>query len=207
MATNGLDGANGEERGIFLLARKVGTGLERVIEVPVFILSVLMTGIVLLGVFFRYVVRAPLGWTEELSRYLMIWMALLSVALCIWRHEHVGVTMAIKKFPRLIAKGLIFVSNCMVMYFLFILTRFGFMMAEGGKAQLSTALNTSMEWWLMAVPASTLACMVMLTCKMILDIRRKDLDEILMSEDIVETVKREEGLDFGDVPLREEKPQ
>ncbi len=124
MATNGLDGANGEERGIFLLARKVGNGLERVIEVPVFILSVLMTGIVLLGVFFRYVVRAPLGWSEELSRYLMIWMALLSVALCIWRHEHVGVTMAIKKFPRLIAKALIFVSNGMVMYFLFVLTKY-----------------------------------------------------------------------------------
>jgi len=45
--------------------------------------------------------------------------------------------------------------------------------------------------------------MIMLSCKMILDIRRKDLDEILMSEDIVETVKREEGLDFDDVPLKE----
>ena len=82
MVTNGLDGANGEERGLFLLARKVGNGLERMIEIPVFILSVLMTGIVLLGVFFRYVIRAPLGWSEELSRYLMIWMSLLSVALC-----------------------------------------------------------------------------------------------------------------------------
>ncbi len=51
MATKGLDGANGEERGIFLLARKVGDGLERMIEIPVFILSVLMTAIVLLGVF------------------------------------------------------------------------------------------------------------------------------------------------------------
>lgn len=207
MVTNGLDGANGEERGLFLLARKVGNGLERMIEIPVFILSVLMTGIVLLGVFFRYVIRAPLGWSEELSRYLMIWMALLSVGLCIWRHEHVGVTMAIKKFPRLIAKALIFVSNGLVMYFLFVLTWYGFRMAEGGKVQLSTALHTSMEWWLMAVPASALVCMIMLACKMVLDIRRKNLDEMLMSEDIIDTVKREEGLDFGDVPLKEAKPR
>ncbi len=61
----------------------------------------------------------------------MIWMALLSVGLCIWRHEHVGVTMAIKKFPRLIAKALIFVSNGLVMYFLFVLTWYGFRMRGG----------------------------------------------------------------------------
>ena len=78
-------------------------------------------------------------------------------------------------------------------------------MAEGGKVQLSTALHTTMEWWLMAVPVSAAICIVMLVCKMILDIRRKNLDEILMSEDIVDTVKREEGLDFGDVPLKEER--
>ena len=196
-----------EERGLFLIARKVGDGLERAVEIPVFLLSIVMTVTVLAGVFFRYIVRAPLGWSEELSRYLMIWMALLSVALCIWRHEHVGVTMFIKKLPRLLAKIMVFVSNGLILYFLYVLARYGFRMAEGGKVQLSTALHTSMEWWLMAVPASALFCMIMLTCKMILDIRRKNLDEMLMSEDIIDTVKREEGLDFGDVPLKEAKPR
>jgi TRAP-type C4-dicarboxylate transport system permease small subunit len=115
--------------------------------------------------------------------------------------------MAIKKLPRTVAKTLIFVSNGLVMYFLLVLTRYGFRMAEGGKAQLSTALDTSMEWWLMAVPVSALLCMIMLSCKMVLDVRRKNIDEMLMSEDIIDTVKREEGLDFGDVPLKEAKPR
>jgi TRAP-type C4-dicarboxylate transport system permease small subunit len=59
-----------------------------------------------------------------------------------------------------------------------------------------------MRWWLMAVPVSAVLCLVMLLCKMTLDIRRKDLDEILMSEDIVQAVKREEGLDFDDGSVR-----
>ena len=109
-----------EERGIFSIARKVGDGLERAVEIPVFLLSIVMTVTVLAGVFFRYVVRAPLGWSEELSRYVMIWMALLSVALCIWRHEHVGVTMFIKKLPRLLGKYIIFVSNGLILYFLYV---------------------------------------------------------------------------------------
>ncbi len=150
----------------------------------------------LMGVLFRYVFRSPLGWSEELSRYVMIWMALLSVALCIWRHEHVGVTMFVKKLPRTLAKGVVFASNGFVLAFLSVLTIYGFQMAQRGKAQIATGLGTSMEWWLMAVPVSALLCMVMLICKMILDIRRTDLDEMLMSEELVDAVKREEGLDF-----------
>ncbi|MCF7936527.1 MAG: TRAP transporter small permease [Synergistales bacterium] len=183
-------------RGIFALARRLGDGLERGLEIPVLVLSIVMTVTVLMGVFFRYVLHSPLGWTEELSRYVMIWMALTSVALCIWRHEHVGVTMLVKRLPLRLGKAVIFVSNGLVLFFLYILTRYGFAMAEGGKSQIATGLHTTMYWWLMAVPVSGLLCMVMLVCKMVLDIRRRRLEEILMSEEIVDTVKREEGLDF-----------
>jgi TRAP-type C4-dicarboxylate transport system permease small subunit len=205
MHTENLRETHREERGIFLLARKIGDGLERMLEIPIFLLSVIMTVTVLGGVFFRYVLRSPLGWSEELSRYLMIWMALLSVGLCIWRHEHVGVTMFIKKLPRHLAKMVIFLSNTVVLYFLYILASQGFSMARSGRGQISTALHTTMEGWLMAVPVSAVICIIFLLCKMVLDIRRENLDEILMSEDIVATVKREEGLDFDSVPLKGEK--
>ena len=183
-------------QGIFSLAQRLGDGLERFLEYPVLILSILMTVSVLAGVFFRYVLRSPLGWSEEFARYIMIWMALLSVALCIWRHEHVGVTMFIKKLPRMMAKIMIFISNGLVMLFLSVLLVYGLQMAERGKAQIATGLGTTMKWWLMAVPVSAGICMVMLLCKMILDIRRENLDEMLMSEELVDAVRREENLDF-----------
>lgn len=183
-------------QGIFALAQRIGDGLERFLEYPVLILSVLMIVSVLAGVFFRYVLRSPLGWSEEFSRYIMIWMAFLSVALCLWRHEHVGVTMFIKKLPRIVAKVVIFVSNGLVMLFLSVLLIYGLKMAERGKSVTATGLGTSMEWWLMAVPVSAAICIVMMICKMILDIRRENLDEMLMSEELVDAVKREENLDF-----------
>ena len=127
------DGKKSAGQGIFSLAQRLGDGLERFLEIPVLILSVVMTVSVLAGVFFRYVLRSPLGWSEEFSRYVMIWMALLSVGLCIWRHEHVGVTMFIKKLPRLLAKLVVFASNCLIMYFLYVLVVYGFKMAEEGK--------------------------------------------------------------------------
>ncbi|MDR1979756.1 MAG: TRAP transporter small permease [Synergistaceae bacterium] len=173
-----------------------GNALEKILEFPLFILAVSMFFIVFWGVIFRYILRSPLSWSEELSRYLMIWMALLSVSLGLWRHEHIGISMFIKRLPRFIAKCVIFLSNGLILYFLYVLLFYGAKMTEGGKAQFSTALGTSMYWWLMAVPASAFFCVIFLLGKMIVDIRRTELDEILMSEDIVDTVKREEGLEF-----------
>ena len=183
-------------QGIFALAQRLGDGLERFLEYPVLILAILVTVSVLAGVFFRYVLRAPLGWSEEFSRYIMIWMAFLSVALCIWKHEHVGVTMFIKKLPRMMAKIMIFISNGLVMLFLSVLLVYGLKMAERGKSVMATGLGTTMKWWLMAVPVSAAICIVMMVCKMILDVRRENLDEMLMSEELVDAVKREENLDF-----------
>ncbi len=182
--------------GFFQKVQKWGDGLEKLIEIPVFLLSVAMFAIVMAGVVSRYVLRSPFSWTEELSRYLMIWMAFLSVSLGIWRQEHIGVSMFIKMLPRLLAKCVIYLSNFLVLYFLYVLLVYGTKMAKGGTVQYSTALGTTMFGWLLAVPVSAFFCMVFLAGKMILDIRRKDLDEILMSEDIVATVKREEGLEF-----------
>jgi len=180
----------------FQVVNTIGNCLEKAISIPVFIFSIAMTITVLLGVFYRYLIRSPLGWTEELSRYLMIWMAFLSVALCIWRHEHVGVTLFIKKIPIKIAKAIVLFSNILVFYFLYVLTKYGFIMADKGKYQISSALNTTMKWWLMAVPVSSIVCMFFLACKMFLDIKRSDIDEILMSEEVLDAVKREEKLDI-----------
>lgn len=40
-------------------------------------LLILMTGIILTQVFFRYVLDSALAWTEELARFMMVWMAFL----------------------------------------------------------------------------------------------------------------------------------
>lgn len=173
-----------------------GNLLEKWLEIPIFILAVAMFLIVFTGVIFRYVLRSPLSWSEELSRYLMIWMAFLSVSLGLWRREHIGISMFIKKLPRFAAKCIVFVSNGLILYFLYVLLYYGAKMTQGGSTQFSTALGTSMYWWLMAVPVSALFCIIFLLGKMILDIRRTELDELLMSEDIVDTVRREEGLEF-----------
>lgn len=117
-------------------------------------LTAAMVIIVLTGVLFRYVIRDPLGWTEELARYLMIWAALLAVSVGIRKREHVGIQLLVKKLPLNVGRVVIFLVNIVVLIFLLVLTIRGYSMAAKGTRQLSLALNISMYWPLMSIPVS-----------------------------------------------------
>lgn len=49
-------------------------------------------------VFMRYVMSASLSWSEELSRYLFIWLTYLGVAFAVRRDAHIRVTMLVSVF-------------------------------------------------------------------------------------------------------------
>lgn len=53
---------------------------------------------VLWGVFTRYVLRDQARWTEELARFLMVWLAFLGAALAYVHRQHLGVDVLVARF-------------------------------------------------------------------------------------------------------------
>ena len=147
-------------RRISYIADRISDLLAKWILSIVIVLTALMTLTVLLGVFFRYVLLRPLGWTEELARYLMIWSALLAVSVGIRYNEHVGITLLIQKLPYKVARIIRFITQLLIVLFLFELTRRGYVMAIKGIPQLSTGLGISMVWALASVPVSGLLALI-----------------------------------------------
>lgn len=56
--------------------------------------------VTLAQVFFRYVLDAPLIWSEELSRLLIVWVAFLGGAVVCWDGRHLNVDVGFTRFPR-----------------------------------------------------------------------------------------------------------
>jgi TRAP-type C4-dicarboxylate transport system permease small subunit len=71
----------------------LGKGVERVCMVLVVALAV----IVFLQVFNRFVLKAPLAWSEDLAMLLFQWVAFLGAAVGVKRTRHFGIELAIKK--------------------------------------------------------------------------------------------------------------
>ena len=59
-----------------------------------------MTVTVLIQVFFRFVLQSPLRWTEELARYLMIWLVLLASSIAMRNRAHLQVDVLTSALPR-----------------------------------------------------------------------------------------------------------
>lgn len=85
--------------GIARKALSVSHRINWVVERVCVALLVILGLDVWLGVLVRYVIPLPLTFTEELARYLMIWMALLAVSSGIVHREHIGVEVIFERMP------------------------------------------------------------------------------------------------------------
>ena len=115
-----------QTRSIGLLALKLSLYIERLAAYPCIAATGAMTVVVLLGVLFRYVLLSPLSWSEEVARYLMIWAASLAISIGIMRREHLGITFLSSRIPPWAQKYVALLVNLAVLWFLWVLTKFGY---------------------------------------------------------------------------------
>lgn len=67
-------------------------GLRWLVEIPAAILVVAEIVILFAGVVSRYVLHAPLVWSDELASMLFLWLAMLGAAVAFRRSEHMRMT-------------------------------------------------------------------------------------------------------------------
>lgn len=161
---------------IVSVAQKLSNLIERLAAYPCIAAIGAMTFVVLLGVLFRYVLRIPLSWSEEVARYLMIWAASLAISIGVMRREHLGIDYLITRLPYSVQKYTAVLVNLLVLWFLWVLTKFGYFMAIEGKAQLSPILSrygVSMVWSLSAIPVAGALAMIQTILQIVVDLFAK----------------------------------
>ena len=136
---------------------KVERSLLRVIRGLLFVMMGGMTLSILLGVLFRYVLKSPLPWSEELARYLMIWSASLGASVAYRQGSHFAITMVIDRFRGNLRKGLTKTAEAIVFVFVAIVAVEGIILLFGLEGQTTPAMQIPMGVPYMAIPV---ACLV-----------------------------------------------
>lgn len=72
-----------------------------------------MTLLIFLQVLLRYVFNTPLAWTEEISRYLFIWMTFTAGYIGLRKGKHIGVEALQNALPPMLGNALRFLANLM----------------------------------------------------------------------------------------------
>ena len=122
-------------------------------------LMVLLVLDVWLGVLARYVLPFQVAFTEELARYLMIWMALLAVSSGISHREHIGVLVLFERFPPSVRKWLAVLFDLIALLFFAVIFYYGLGMVERGFSRFTMIQAIPKAYPFMGVPlAGALAC-------------------------------------------------
>lgn len=108
-----------------------------------------ISGVLVVGalqVFFRYVVGSSLFWSEELMRYMMLWLIAAGSGLAFTRGQFLGMRLLVEMLPRPIRRGCDVLAAILMLIFLGVLIWYGFQFSWGTRQQSATALGISMFW-------------------------------------------------------------
>ncbi len=112
-----------------------------------------------LGIFARRVGNLDITFTEELARYLMIWMALLAVSSGIAYREHIGMRLLIDIFPATVRRAAAVLIDVLAFAFFATLLYYGIGMTLSGASSFTMIFGVSKAWPFAAVPvAAAVAC-------------------------------------------------
>ncbi len=92
------------------MARRVARIINAITDIAVWIggiFTAIMTLIVVYAVLARYLFKRPIGWSEEIAVYLMIWVVFLGAAYTLKENAHIGVDILISKLSPRPQKGVL----------------------------------------------------------------------------------------------------
>jgi len=134
------------------------TKIRELINIVIVILFGVQVIVVFSTVVSRYVFNNPFTWSEELARYIQVWMILLASIIAVRKDAHLSTDYLVYKLNFRWRKTLKIVSNLVVMFFLSIVTIYGWklVLTLFRFGQTSPALLIPMYLIYLALPVSGL---------------------------------------------------
>lgn len=146
---------------IVALADKAGLFIEKVSGAVCVFCFAAMTLVAILGVFFRYVMQSPFMWTEEVARYLLVWLGFTAINIALRQDRHIKVEVLPKLVPPVTAKIIGYLVDALIAFFFIVLLKQGYLLTVNNIMMAST-FHLSMSWILVAVPVAAALTLVQL---------------------------------------------
>ena len=123
---------------------RLNTALDRATCAACVLLLGVIFGIMLLQIAFRYLLNAPLVWTEELARYLYIWACYLGAVVALRRGNHIVIGLVQDRLPPRLRRAVVLGTQGLALGFL------GMLAVQGVRLALRThtviAITLPIPW-------------------------------------------------------------
>ena len=91
----------------------------------------LMTVLIFVQVICRYVLQDSLSWSEELARYLFVWLTFCGASVAFYEDTHIKVTLFVDLLPDPRARAAVYaLADALCLWFLWVFVKDGFSVAS-----------------------------------------------------------------------------
>jgi len=133
------------------LLRRIERGLDAIIQPVVFAGMAALIGVITLQIVSR-VLFSAVGWTEEVARFLLVWITFLAGTLAFQRGRHIAVTFVVDALPGRLRQIARIAALLIVLAFMITLIVIGYRYMQVQSFQKSASLRLSMTYVYAVMP-------------------------------------------------------
>lgn len=126
--------------------------LNEVIKYMLAIIMMLITALTFYQVVMRYVFKMAPFWSEELVRFLFVWVSFIAVAIGIKEKIHIGIDALVNLFPQQLKKVFSILVYLLISIFGGLIAYFGWPVVGMTHGQPSPALGIPMSYVYISLP-------------------------------------------------------
>ncbi len=126
--------------------------MDRALNWFLAILMAWMVVVIALQVWYRFVLNNPLDWSEEMGRYLFVWISFLGAAAGVRYQVHLGIDIMQKILSPGAYRYMVLAVNIIIEVFLLVVIYWGFTILKVIQFQTSPSMTISMVYPYAAVP-------------------------------------------------------
>lgn len=140
--------------------------VNKIVETSVLVMLSAMVVVVSASVFWRYGLNAALSWSEEMVRYLLVWVSFLGASIATYRGAHIGITLFTERLPQQVQRCLALLVNLLMTLFLVIILYQGVKILPVMVVRVAPTLGLRMNVFYIVLPiaAGTMIFHVIVQC-------------------------------------------
>ena len=124
------------------------------VECSLFALGIGMSLVVATQVFCRYILNSSLFWSEELARYMLVWISFLGATTAYYRGMHPGVDLVVSRLSVTARRWARLCAHAVCLLFFVAVTVAGVQFTHFIRLQISPSLGISKAFVLVIIPVS-----------------------------------------------------
>ena len=128
--------------------------ISAAVRVVILLMAAAIFAIVIVTVVTRYGFNYVLSWSEEVPRYLLIWISFLGAAACVDLRDHIAFGYLYDRFPARMRTAVQLLINLAIFGFGWIMLRYGVRFVQDFGGDFMESIPFTNVWYYTALPVS-----------------------------------------------------